>query len=542
MIENEKIMKRILYILCAGVCLVSMHAQAQTRKILKMKKEGKVVYSKPLDKVETITVDDTWNFLGAKGKSLFREMLSRPDLSKFVQVVRSAGYDFVLDAPTSDSTGYYVVAPTNSALSFLTQENLLDSTAMRTFAREYISNAPVSKGKTLVFLNNNQVANSFSDSISCHNGVLSLTSKLITKPAGILDLLVAQPELNWFYAPLDEGEVIDQGSEVRLNNDVVLNSPADFIKIGPNTTTLVPVEDSYNAFMNQYMNLFHVPDALSEYRFHPWMGNPLTRALSVEGCYTSYAEMPEILTLANTGQKIAKSNLKLTGNPLVASDGVVFPLSEVPFSISDLYCPILTEAEDRYRMNRLGSSQPIYFVALDTDTLSMSPLSTGYKSGQKYNVSGGRYARFNQSAARAASIYYGVSNTLSGAYDLWVTFIPASMVEGVEPKPSSVQATITYSVLNDSKAVDSKTLSVDAFEIDPRAVTRIKVACLPDLEICYDGFLADDEDLYNPFGVDHFGKKYGVKILLRNTSSVLDVTKDHNLYIDCIELIPRPSE
>lgn len=532
-------MKRIIYItLCVCMGMIARETSAQTRKVLKMKKEGQEIYSIALDKVNALSVSDTWNFLGIKGKSLFREMLSRPELTTFVQVIRSAGYDFVLDAPSINNSYYHVVAPTNSALSFVTQEDLLDSTYMRDLAREYIAVDQRVEENTITFLSNNKVARSFGDPTPCHNGALYSISKLVTRPAGILDLLTDEPELSWFYESLNAYEVCDQGSEVVLTNDLVSNRLANFMRIGAATTTLIPAESVYNAFIKQYEHLFQVPEFLSVYKD----AHPLFRFLTLEGRYTSYAGMPESLTVANSGQKVAKSCLKPVGNPLVAMDGVVFPLSEMPFSITDLYRPIVTEAENNYRLFRVGINQVTKVLALNTDTLTVSPLSTDYETlNKKYKVSNSAYFSVKQSAAQCATATFGVSGTFSGSYDVWVTFIPGFMVDGVTPLSASVSATVTYAVLNEG-GVSSKNLTVPAFKIDPYAVTRVKIARLSDLDICFDGFLSEDEYLYTDpddlSGTDSMNKKYGVKIQLRNTTSIIDKATDHNLYIDCIELVP----
>lgn len=256
---------------------------------------------------------------------------------------------------------------------------------------------------------------------------------------------------------------------------------------------------------------------------------------SREYCYTVGGDRVKSATLGNllSGADASED----------ACNGRIYYSSEFPSEFSSIWKkPILTEAEDLYRLFIVGANQE-YTVISPEDSLVTQEYSPN-------KFSGGKFLHVARSAAQSAQAVFGMTNTLSGEYDVWVTFASASSVPGVTPLPSSVGGSITYSeasIASDvSEAIVSRMIQIPPFQVDPYTATRVKIAELPELFICYDGFMKPDEYLYsdpeNPIVSDYINKKYGLKIHLRNTESILDNTKDHDLYIDCIELIPRVTE
>ncbi len=525
---------------------MAFYSHAQTGKVLTLKKDGRIVYSMPLEWVKELNVTDGWDHLGSKGNSLFREMLLRPELSRFVQAVRSAGYEFALDMPNPDPNNpsfyYSVVAPTNNVLESLSQEDIQDSIAMRKLVRCYIACYDIEGTEQVRFLSNKTVKNTYVNPIQCHNGSLYSTSKSIQAPLYLSDLLSENRELSWFYDQISPYDMPYQGSEVNLKEDQCANVQLDFAQIGNHSTALVPTNQVYDAFLSRNGCYFDSKDTFTEkYKPAPWAGNPMARLMAIEGRYTSYEEMPAILTIQATGRKIAKEQLNI-GEPIVTDSAVVFPLYELPYTLDDIYSSICTEAENEYRLYEVGTNMSVSSHVLETDTLSISPLSTDYKPSTKYAVSGGNYQFIKQSVNRCATVTYGVVNTLAGAYDVWVTFIPGSMVKGIEPGSASVNGFIKYCVAND-QGIQIETQDIVDFKVDPYAVTRVRVAENLNLGVCFDGFLQDSEYLYTEdvyyAKKDLLGQKYGFSLTLKNSTRLAEMELDHNLYIDCIELVPH---
>ncbi len=547
-------MKQIRYILSfLCISLLAFPCLAQI-KVLKLKKNGGDVYAAPLNKVGSIYIEDTWNSLGKNGKSLLREIASRPELSKFTQAIRSAGYDFALDLPSYQNASgrilYHVVAPTNTALKDLSEKELQDSTEMRWLVRRYISVASTAAGEPFFSLNNNSVTNSFGTAIPCSNGTLYISSKEIQEMEYMLNVLAEQPELEWIYTPLSQHDAVDQGSEVGLQNDVY---PGSIGFYSSSTTSFVPTPSAYEAFKKSYGDLFQMPKSFLKEGDYTnlwssnvpaaWLEGPASLTFNATGRYTSLANCPDLLYSAG-GKSIRKSDLKISGNPLIADDGVIYMIDEVPpISIDEYYKPILIEGEDSHRL--YGVTSPSMIVTtpqLDTDTLSYSPLSTDYDAGRKHKVSGGSYIYVKNASAQVAGVTFGIANTMSGDYDVWVTFIPSSVVPGVDVKQNLVKGTLSYTQMK-NESITQMTISIPEFGVDAYRVTRVKVAEIKNLSPCYMGFLGADDNVYRYVSeytpkVDLFKEKYGVKLQLSCAAGIRDAAYDHSLYIDCIELIP----
>ena len=162
---------------------------------------------------------------------------------------------------------------------------------------------------------------------------------------------------------------------------------------------------------------------------------------------------------------------------------------------------------------------------------------------EKYAVSGGEYLKV-ESASTSAGVIMGVGNTLKTAYDVWVTFVPAAMVEGVtQPKPAEMMVITQFSTVRNG-TIAFQNVPTGNFPVDPYAVTKVKVATI-DLGTAFYGLLGSGEPLYDDeydvTGTDLMNRRYGVKLTIRNRSTNAE-EQDRNLYLDCIELVPVAAE
>ena len=278
--------------------------------------------------------------------------------------------------------------------------------------------------------------------------------------------------------------------------------------------------------------------------------------------------MPESDFISSvSGRRVPKEVLKTFLNRVSpdsvqeASNGRAYIVHSYDFANYDVVQDtITTEGENSSRMLRTTANGLITSTArLNTDTLSYSKIGEtleelpnnveyyvpGMINGkeEKHEVSGSEYLVVG-GATTSAGVIMGVSGTYSGQYDVWVTFIPASMVSGViDPKPASVMVTTQYSTVRNN-SISFQNVRTGNFDIDPRAVTKVKVGTI-DLGACFHGFLGSNEALYEDeediTGTDLMNKKYGVKLTIQNRST--NATEfDRNLYIDCIELVPHRGE
>lgn len=278
--------------------------------------------------------------------------------------------------------------------------------------------------------------------------------------------------------------------------------------------------------------------------------------------------MPESDFISSvSGRRVPKEVLKTFLNRVSrdsvqeASNGRAYIVHSYDFANYDVVQDtITTEGENSSRMLRTTANGLTTSTArLNTDTLSYSKIGEtleelpnnveyyvpGMINGkeEKHEVSGSEYLVVG-GATTSAGVIMGVSGTYSGQYDVWVTFIPASMVSGViDPKPASVMVTTQYSTVRNN-SISFQNVRTGNFDIDPRAVTKVKVGTI-DLGACFHGFLGSNEALYEDeedvTGTDLMNKKYGVKLTIQNRST--NATEfDRNLYIDCIELVPHRGE
>gem|GEM_PF-5765780 len=234
------------------------------------------------------------------------------------------------------------------------------------------------------------------------------------------------------------------------------------------------------------------------------------------------------------------------------SNGKAYRTSDFIYQAPDSWQDtIKVEGESAYVLQKLGStgmststprntSDTLHIVVNGKDTI--------------YKVSSSQYLYIAQEPNRnAASAFFGIPNTLSGKYDVYVTFIPSAAVSGVSPKKGVASCTVKYvsGVIggNTPKVSTFPAPTPATFTLDPYLVTRQLVASGVELALCYDGFLGSSDKLFTEDSAAGsttvtktelpLGGKYGMQIQIKNTTTARDATTDHNLYIDCIELVPH---
>ncbi len=242
-------------------------------------------------------------------------------------------------------------------------------------------------------------------------------------------------------------------------------------------------------------------------------------------------------------QKTVLDDLLLRADSSVkCQNGILYFVSSYPSGISSAWRKtIVAETEDPYRLISIGENQSVQTITADGASQTPLFLEKSEGSGKGMELSGGAFLHVKHSSTQSATATFGNPNTLSGSYEVWVTFAPSSIVHGEEALPLQVNAQIDFSVIN-AMRISSKRILCDTFEVDPFAVTHVKIAKISDLAPCYEGFMASDQFHYseneNPAQTDFFLKNYGVKVRLSNATSLLDDQTDPDLYIDCLRLVP----
>lgn len=528
------------------------------------------------------------------GVSIWETLSSNSEYSAFANILKEQGYDAILSGGQTPRI-YTVFAPTNEAMQSYHEQGNIDEEFIKNHIAFFYRNVSNLSDTTVTMLNDKVMrlkGSMFGDkldpiysvvdkNIPCQNGLIQGISGVVPYKKNIWEYIDEQGgELKTFLfgfnrTVLDtdestEGYIDTLGQTVYLDSVTYLFNQMWSIvgQLNNEDSTYVSFlldEEAWQEGWEKVEKNFMYREAQGQY--FPEGADSLLRAKEAQIKHVLVSSLTfnkaafDAATREGSGAELLRSasrssvpvsvlrewkNSSLTREE-AASNGTAYLTSTFAYDAPDAWQDTITvQGENVYRLFMVGGNQRVTYPRLNTDTLSLSPLSTDYDetADKKYEVSGGSYIYVQRSAAQNASATFGIANTESGLYDLWVTFIPASMVGGVTPLPSTVRATITYSYVGVSGSITSRNINVAPFEIDPRAVTRVKIAELPELGVCYAGFLGNQEYLYedenNVRATDLINKKYGLKLQLTNAATrVNDPNVDHNLYIDCLELVPR---
>lgn len=229
---------------------------------------------------------------------------------------------------------------------------------------------------------------------------------------------------------------------------------------------------------------------------------------------------------------------------ITLSNGKAYRTSDFIYQPQDSWQDtIKIEGENSYTLQKIGTGMSTSTPRNTSDTLHV--VVNGKDT--VYKVSSNQYLYVAHDPNRtAATATFGIPNTLSGTYDVYVTFIPPAAVSGVSAKPGSVKGSLKYILGVLSNAPQIKSYTIPTFTTDANLVTRQYITTIT-LGLCYDGFLASDDKLYTETTSGTtttkteltLGGKYGVQLILQNATTARNSDYDHNLYIDCIELVPH---
>ncbi|MGI6219069.1 MAG: fasciclin domain-containing protein [Bacteroidaceae bacterium] len=443
--------------------------------------------------------------------------------------------------------------------------------------------------------------------LPCRNGLIHGISGIVPYMPNIWEIIDAQaPLYSQYLHQLDEqvlnteestvDSISSDGQTVYLDSVVTYNNNFWSVVGELNTedssyVSIVMADDAWQAAYSQIEKSYLYYPALQGGNFWEGAGNTqsqqdslsrykdamiyqtIMRSLSyrypqveslLEGNYR-----PDYDFISSTsGRQVPKEVLKawlekIAANPdsvEEASNGRAYIAHSYDFANYDVaQDTISTEAENSQRIFQVSSGASQSTVRLNTDTLSYStyqpeeelnnveyyvPKTLPDGTKEKHEVSSSEYLMVGAGTA-APSIIFGVPNTLSGEYEVWITFIPSSAARGAsQALPANIRVTTQYTTLRSESSLALGTTRTDDFPVDARAVTKVKVGTI-NLGACWSGFMSASDDLYtdatNITGSDLFNSKYGVKITVQNRSSS-NGEYDRNLYIDCIELVPHRVE
>jgi len=305
----------------------------------------------------------------AIANNLYQAISKNVSLSKFSELLVKSGYDKII----ATSKTYTVWAPSDQALATLDATIVNDSAKLRAFVGNHISNLAyptggtsqrieMINGKFNLFAGNNfDSANISTANLYAANGVYHVIDKFIPRVDNCWEFLNNSTTYSSFKSALTD-----------LNYTFFDSTKA--IQIGANPTTGAPIWDSTNAkisrnsFLDKVQN---IADEANEYtlfvltdnaftteynKLSPWFTTATNNAdstknlasyhlikdLAVKGAYT-VAQLPDTL-LSTFGVKIPINKTKIVAS-YKTSNGYVHVMSEVNFSLTNKFPPIIIEGE-----------------------------------------------------------------------------------------------------------------------------------------------------------------------------------------------------
>lgn len=305
----------------------------------------------------------------AIANNLYQVISKNSSLTKFSELLVKSGYDKII----ATSKTYTVWAPSDAALATLDAAIVNDTAKLRAFVGNHISNLafatggadqriPMLNGKYNLFAGNTfDSANISTANLYAANGVYH-----------VIDKFIPRTDNSWEFLNKSTAYPLFVSAVTSLN--YIFFDSTKATQIGANPTTGAPIWDSTNAkfernsFLDKVQNianeaneytLFVLNDNAftTEYnKLSLWFKTATNNAdstknlasyhlikdLAVKGAYSA-AQLPDTL-LSTFGVKIPINKTKIVAS-YKTSNGYVHVMSEVNFTLTDKFPPIIIEGE-----------------------------------------------------------------------------------------------------------------------------------------------------------------------------------------------------
>ena len=402
-------------------------------------------------------------------KTLWDKIQSNPNLSKFAQILKNAGYDKILSA----SQMYTVWAPDDAALADF------DAAAMDSamLVKEFISNhigrfsysasgnidakVSVLNEKFIVFktvgadfyfgdaklTQRNEVA---------YNGILHIVNKRVAFFNNIWEYLEKDQRLDsirkYFYGfdqiIFDEkesipGDVNAQGKTVYLdsvfyNANVLFKTLGSFTDEDSTYTVILPTNtawiNSYNKIKGNF-RYYANGSTVTQYMADTLQRHYTTSALVQDAAFSPKWQGSTQDSLVSThGNTFLNPQYLFEGaEKIVTSNGNIYLTNELKYNLWESWGKkIIVEAETV--LGRVNTLSSIYTRSADGSYIT--------------GISGKKYVDITPSSSSSnPTISFDIPNTLSGcAYNIYCVFVPASAtnLDTKDLKPCKVNFQLTY--------------------------------------------------------------------------------------------------
>ena len=437
--------------------------------------------------------------------TVYEMIKNNPELSTFGRMVDVAGYGELLNS----SQTFTAWVPSNDALAGV---DLNDVDEVKRVVANHIARFNVSsatpEGKGVRMYNGKMhyyEGNTFGgvavkqNDIVLENGVIHILSSQIPYSYNIreyIDTHSSTSKLAEFLKRFDE-EKFDEALSTPIDIDENGATVYDSVKVSYNRIFQHPVYGLGDILSEDSVFTMIVPDNMAWNRAYEQI-SPLfnvydsdaAKADSIRDTQTSLAIMRDLifrsritdpfsmgLTITTSGCEIPDMGAFFYGTDKInASNGMIYTTSAVNYSATDTYNPqIDVEAENPTGRVR-GTGTTIYTRVVSTD----NPYYNEISYGSYIEVSA-------TSVSRQPGVTFEVPNTLSGKYDIYASFVPASVDDAsVTGDKTRVRFVLTYMGAN-GRSVE-KAFADDSFLTNATEMTTIKVA---------EGFLLPVSNFYD---------------------------------------------
>jgi len=476
-------------------------------------------------------------------KTLWETVQSTPNLSKFAQILKKAGYDKVL----SQSQMFTVWAPVDSTL---TDFNMDSTLLVKEFICNHISRFTYSASGTLdvkVSVLNTKVLSFKSVGNDYYLGDAKLIQKNLVSSNGILHIIdkpVPFFSNIWEYLAKDQlldsirkylysfdqiifdeknsipGDVNDQGKTVYLDS-VTYNSNVMFRRLGyfNNEDSIYNVILPTNsAWINSYNKI------KTYFRFYSNSGTTKYAADTLQRYYTT-SSLVKDLAFSQKMQPSPQDSLTSTQrdvfyNPQYLFDGA----EEKVTSNGNLFIT------NELKYNPWESWNKQIVVEAEILTGRDNTLSTVYTRSSNGSIitgiSGNKYLEITPTSSSSnPAISFDVPNTLSGcAYNIYCVFVPATVANAsvADLKPCKVNFLLTYINESGTAFTQPYTNNAQSYITDKSNLSKILIA-------------SNFRFPYSNYGQD----KVNVKLkVISNVAQNQTTLYTRELLIDCIVLEP----
>lgn len=428
------------------------------------------------------------------GEGTVYEMIkSDPELEMFGRMVDVAGYADLLNS----SQTFTVWVPESGALSGIDLDDVeeVKRVVANHVARFNVSSA-TGAGKGVRMYNGKMhyyEGNTFGgvpvkkSDIVLQNGVLHILAEQIPYSYNIREYInthSSTSKIAAFLKRFDE-EKFDEALSTPVDIDENGATVYDSVKVSYNRIFQHPVYGLGDILSEDSVFTMIVPDNMAWDRAYERI-SPLfnvydadvDKADSIRDTQTSLAIVRDLifrsrindpfsmgLTFTTSGCKIHDMGSYFYGTEKInASNGMIYATSAVNYNAVDTYNPqIDVEAEDPTGRVR-GTGTTIYTRVASTDNPYFN------------EISGGSYIEVSAtSVSRQPGVTFEIPNTLSGKYDIYATFVPASVDDAsVTNDKTRVRFILTY--MGDNGRSVEKAFADQSFLTNPTEMTTIKVA------------------------------------------------------------------